>query len=418
MLKGIQFVNFGNTLILHFKTSENVLGQTILSQDTTKIIRKTGDKPQLNITRPALSSPGITVRPNIPAKNFDSIFLQSERREKDLIKPKKIAESKPEINLTEINPEDTSSIKLNHPYYAFKHDLTITDKLHRENFLLGIPTKNLSEFQNFSPVQFKDTLALVGHDTLKSIHPKDSSILLPKMVTASKSIPVIMKPQGIDGTLRSESSLNWLVGLLLISLFVFSWMKILYQKYMVQEIVSLINYQASLRLQREKNILFKNLSIGLSVVFSINMGLFIYFLISYFHLTNLFQSEFYSVLFYCFAVAAFYSVKSLLCHTIGYLFLSQSKFSEYIHNITVFNKNTGLFLFPIVVMFPYVAEQIKPVVLYTGIVLLLGIFILRILRGFQIILHQGVSTFYLILYLCAVEILPILLIVKYSSTLI
>ena len=400
MLKGISLDDFGNIEMPHFKTSENVLEQTLLSQDTSKNQQKILNKPQLNLSKPSLSVP-LNSGPsgtNVIHKNLDSIFLRSEQREKALIKQKKVTIPQQEIS---INPEDTSSVKTFHPYFAYKHSKTTTDFRFQENFLLTISHKSLSVNTDTSLQQFKD-----------------SSFQLKTNVHLTITKPIKKVSTGIEGSLKSESSFNWIAGLLLISLFVFSWMKILYQKYILQEITALINYQASLRLLREKNILFKNMSIGLTIVFAINLGLFLYYVLSFFHIPQLVTNDFFSVLIYCSAIAAFYSLKSLLCRFIGYLFLSQPEFSEYIHNINVFNKNTGLFLFPFVIMVPYINESIKPIVLYFGIALFLGIYILRIIRGFQIIIRKGVSSFYLILYLCAVEILPVLLIVKYSSTLI
>ena len=196
-------------------------------------------------------------------------------------------------------------------------------------------------------------------------------------------------------------------------------MKILYQKYILQIITASINYQASIRLLREKNVLFKNMSVGLNIVFVINMGLFLFFVMSYYNFSQIISTNnFLSVLIYCLMIASIYITKTLLCRLIGFLFLAQNEFSEYVHNINLFNKNIGLFLFPAVIMVPYINNYLKPYIVYAGIILFLAILVLRIIRGFQIIIHKGVSSFYLILYLCAVEILPVLLIVKYSSTLI
>jgi hypothetical protein len=400
MLKGIPLENFGNIEMPYFKTFEYVLEKTVLSQDTLKTQPKILNKPQLNLSKPSLAMPlnsGHSMS-NPVYKNLDSIFFRSEQREKAITKQKKIIEPKLQIS---VNPEDTSSVKIYHPYLAYQHPKTLTDIKFQENFLLSIPYKSLSNAI--------DTTLLPNKDSI--VYQKDTAHL--NITTPIKKITT-----GIEGSLKSESSFNWVAGLLLLSLFVFSWMKILYQKYILQEVTALINYQASLRLLREKNILFKNMSVGLTIVFAINLGLFLYYVLSFFHISQVVPSDFLSVLIYCAAIAAFYSIKTMLCRLIGYLFLSQPEFSEYVHNINVFNKNTGLFLFPFVIMVPYINDSIKPIILYSGIILFLGIYILRIIRGFQIIIHKGVSSFYLILYLCAVEILPVLLIVKYSSTLI
>lgn len=401
MLKGISFEKFGNIELPHFITSKNVMDRAFLSQDTSKNSNKSHVKLQLNQANPSLSLPlrqGQTLE-NTNQKNFDSIFARSEQREKAISAQRKIVIPKQEII---INPADTSSVKTYHELLPYQHFKTTTDLIFRENFLLSIPYKTV--LQHTDPTLLSDTHSIP--------HKIESAHIA--LVSPIKKIPI-----GIEGSIRSESSYNWIAGLLLLSLFIFSWMKILYQKYILQVIATLVNYQASVRLLREKNILFKNMSFGLYIVFSINLGLFLFFALAYFNIPQIISNNnFISVFIYCISIASFYSIKTLLCRLIGYLFLAQSEFSEYVHNINLFNKNIGLFLFPVIIMIPYINDSIKPIIIYSGIFLFLGLFILRTIRGFQIIIHKGVSSFYLILYLCTIEILPALLIVKYSSTLI
>lgn len=396
MLKGISLEKFENIEVPHFIPSENVIEILYLSQDTSKISKQILTNPQLNQAKPELALPSVSGQTTI--KNLDSIFAQSNQREKTISSQKKIVIPKPEIA---INPEDTSSFKTYKKFLPYQQPQTATDVIFQENFLLSIPYKTFSH------------------------HFDTTSINITSIARIEKPVHIAITPRikknitGIEGTALSESSVNWIAGLLLLSLFVFSWMKILYQKYILQVVAAVVNYQSSVRLLREKNILFKNMAVGLNIVFAINMGLFLFFVMTYFNISQIVSNNnFLSVIIYCIVIATIYIIKTLLCRFIGYLFLAQAEFSEYVHNINLFNKNIGLLLFPIVIMIPYINDSLKPIILYFGIILFLGLFLLRIIRGFQIIIHKEVSSFYLILYLCTVEILPVLLIVKYSSTLI
>jgi hypothetical protein len=160
------------------------------------------------------------------------------------------------------------------------------------------------------------------------------------------------------------------------------------------------------------------MSLGLNLVFALNLGLFIFFFLQYFSIEQQFPNKIVNVLVYSLGLIVLYSIKTFSCRLIGFLFKVPNEFAEYIHNINLFNKNIGLFLFPIVILYPYIDESIRPAVLYLGIAILSIMFLLRTIRGFQIIMRKGVSFFYLILYLCAIEILPVLIVVKYSTTMI
>ena len=143
-----------------------------------------------------------------------------------------------------------------------------------------------------------------------------------------------------------------------------------------------------------------------------------FYIIDYFQLSQILENKFLSTCIYTVAILAVYTLKTIVCKFLGYVFLVQDEFDEYLHNVNLFNKNIGLILFPVVVLYPFINDSIKPVILYSGLFFAAGLFILRLHRGFQIIMKKGISFFYLILYLCAIEILPILILLKFTGVLI
>ncbi len=385
---------YGNIDLNPLIKANSAVASYIQVQDTSKIPDQSISTPKSN-----LEVPSITATPEVDSvtqKSTEVNLTRSEQLVKPLSAKIKLVSIKQEV-IT--NSQDTSYDRVNNDELPFQHSKLIIDRIFQENFLLSIPYKSIG---------INSSENLLNDSTIQRIE-KSIHISLP---------PVVEKrPLGIDGTLRSESSFNWIAGLLLLSLFVFSWMKILYQKYVEQVVITVVNYQASVRLLREKNVLFKNMAVGLNVVFSINLGLFVFFTLAYFNVSQVIADRnFLSVLIYCFAIGVIYSVKTLSCKLIGYIFLAQDEFKEYVHNFNLFNKNIGLFLFPIVITMPYISDYMEPLVIFSGMAVFSSLFVLRTVRGFQIIIRKGVSTFYLILYLCAIEILPVLLLVKYSST--
>ena len=81
-------------------------------------------------------------------------------------------------------------------------------------------------------------------------------------------------------------------------------------------------------------------------------------------------------------------------------------------------KNLGIYLIPIVIGIAYIHEKLKIYVVYAGIVLFVLAYFLKFYKGIQIIIKKDVLIFYLILYLCTLEILPVLIIYKFLSDLI
>ncbi len=402
MLKGITLTFlYLSTKMCPLPASESVRGCSTFFQDTTKTVNSTPSQSQINITKPITIIGGETnpVKKNYDQAQLDSIFSKSEERDKKFYSKKTSLPANLEIVIT---PEDTSSSRIYYNIPPYQHQRTTLDELYNDNFFLAITYKTISQHFDTS------LMRLYGINTQTIVAP-----LINKPLSSKEK-------SGFIGAQRAESSMNWLPVVLLFSLFVFSWIKILYQKYVFQVVTSLINYQVSLRLLRERNVLFRNMAFGLNIVFALNLGLFVFFFAQYFGFEQIkiSSNNIINVLIYSTFSIILYGIKTFFCRVLGYIFLVRDEFAEYIHNIYLLNKNIGLFLFPIIIIFPYITEPIKPIVLYLGILVLLIMFFLRTIRGFQIIMRKGVSMFYLILYLCAIEILPVLLVVKYSATLI
>jgi hypothetical protein len=110
-----------------------------------------------------------------------------------------------------------------------------------------------------------------------------------------------------------------------------------------------------------------------------------------------------------FGVMAMYFIKSLTCLVTGIIFKAWPVFEEYVHNFYMLNKNLGLYLFVFNLFIPFVNPVIAGILLKAGLGVVIFFYLLRILRGFQIIFHKEVSIYYMILYFCTLEVLPIII---------
>ena len=109
----------------------------------------------------------------------------------------------------------------------------------------------------------------------------------------------------------------------------------------------------------------------------------------------------------------FYLLKRLLVGFLAWVFASQRAAKLYFSNLWVFNLITGVLLIPIVFFQVYNQDKYA---LYAGWILLIIINIYKISRGGMLAYRaSGYSVYYLILYLCAVEIAPLLIIGKTAS---
>ena len=122
------------------------------------------------------------------------------------------------------------------------------------------------------------------------------------------------------------------------------------------------------------------------------------------------------VFWFAVAILVAYVVKIVGVRVLGFIFEMREAAQEYVYNIVLFNKTIGLILFPVTLCLAY-ARQLPPFWLvvvglsFWGLVLLYR-FVRLSWIGLSV---RGVSFLYIILYLCTLEILPFIVIIKVLS---
>jgi hypothetical protein len=119
----------------------------------------------------------------------------------------------------------------------------------------------------------------------------------------------------------------------------------------------------------------------------------------------------YSVYLICLGIViGYFFAKRLIYYILGVLTESKAEVQEYLFSITVFNRVLGLFLLPVTATIAFVPlSQVEPI-LVVGLAIIGIFYLMSLIRGAKIFLKKHFSISYLILYLCTLEILPLLLI--------
>jgi len=182
---------------------------------------------------------------------------------------------------------------------------------------------------------------------------------------------------------------------------------------LVMKIVKVIWYY------NHTNLLFRNFGnremvfyIFLFINFIINMAIFLYLLIEK-------NTQFNGLSFFLKVVSivfVIYLIKHISIMIFRNSFKSLKSLSVYNFTILLFNISLGLFLIPINLLGAYSLTSISSFFIGFGIVLIIVLYVLRLLRGFLITYdYFNISIFHFFLYLCAFEILPLLILSKYFA---
>ena len=152
--------------------------------------------------------------------------------------------------------------------------------------------------------------------------------------------------------------------------------------------------------------------IGLLLLFCATFGLFLYMYASY---KNIYYSVsgmqlFGSLLLIILSLSA---LKFVVLKVIGFLFDINSIVNEYITTLYLTYFNIAFVFLPVVVCLSLIPAAFIPVILAIALVLIVVIFVWIYLRSsVNIISNFRFHKFYLFIYLCALEICPVLILVK------
>jgi hypothetical protein len=111
------------------------------------------------------------------------------------------------------------------------------------------------------------------------------------------------------------------------------------------------------------------------------------------------------------------TIRIIICFILGMISGEKTVFGEYAASIFQSFHITGFSLYIISVLLVYTRLFPPAGLLGTGFILAAIFYLMRIFRLFLIFLKRDVSIFYLILYLCALEFLPALVVLRYLTNL-
>jgi hypothetical protein len=247
-----------------------------------------------------------------------------------------------------------------------------------------------------------DTLSLLEGVIQNSSFDSDSIQLVNETKLAENNLPV---------NLRSHQNNDWMTIVIIILFILLVSVRAGFQKYIGSLFQSVVNYSTSFRMFREKNYSFLHGAFRLEVMYYIVFSVFVY------QILTLQQSETGLQGFILFGktmaiIVIYFLVKKFVYWFLGIVFNSSSETSEFLFNLDNNNRATSIVLFPVVALITYYPFGNPGIIVILGILAAGFFYLMSLWRGSIILLRKQFSIFYLFLYLCTLEFLPLLLILK------
>ncbi len=212
--------------------------------------------------------------------------------------------------------------------------------------------------------------------------------------------------------LPRESSYNFPVFILLVSASVLLLcVYLLYFKKTAQLVKGVFSYGSSKQLQREGYSFFKFFSLSLTAVYVLSASIFFTDLNARMQWIRLQNNDW--LLPLCIVFLGALLIVKKLAPVIGSLFLKNQKaLNDYFFQYSFSIKTEGLLLLPICLLLHYSATQ-SVYLIVLGLLFPAAIFSIRIVRTLRWgRVEYGFSIFHIVLYLCTVEIIPLVVFSK------
>ena|GEM_PF-1689818 len=243
----------------------------------------------------------------------------------------------------------------------------------------------------------------------------DAELVLIPPIQAEKVVLLTeepIKPRLILPERKIErNSPDWEMGVFILAFILLGSVRLFFNKYLGQLLISTINYITASRMFRERSLSFMHASFRLDVMFYMVSSLFVFHALQVFHI-RLYRGGIISYLFILGGLVAYFALKRFAYYLQGNISRTVQETLEFLFNMNTYNRVLGLFLLPVSLIVAFTPMAEPELVVLAGISVICIFYLLLILRGVKILMRKHFSIFYLILYLCTLEILPLLFIYK------
>jgi len=249
-----------------------------------------------------------------------------------------------------------------------------------------------------------DSVRAMRTDSILSIPAPQAAI---KKDSISKKAPVQLKP----GAKRNVPDRDIVFFVLVFILFFLGLIRTAFPKYF-NSIFSL-SFQATFRQTQTRDQMAQNVmpAFMLNILFILSGGLFITLFAEFNQWTT---TEFWQLFVYSTSILAIiYLIKYFVILFTGWVFHATDSAAEYRFIVFLINKLIGILLIPSLFLMTYADDNIKKISITIGICIAVFMIVLRYLVSVaRIRKNLRITAFHFFIYLCAVEIMPLLVIYK------
>jgi hypothetical protein len=213
------------------------------------------------------------------------------------------------------------------------------------------------------------------------------------------------------GKLRPKGEV-WLPAFVFLLLVFFAVLRRVYEKDILLIFQSFLSNRVLNQISKESQLFSSWPAIWLFVLFGFTIGTLLYLSGNYFQLAYTY-SGFQWLCILSAAVIGLFTLKIVLVKVVGFLFDVRKLAGEYVSILFLSYFNAAFLYLPLILAFSLSPLRYAEVYIYIAVILLVVVSFFQFLRtGANILANNRFPKMYLIIYLCALEVCPILILIK------
>lgn len=204
----------------------------------------------------------------------------------------------------------------------------------------------------------------------------------------------------------------WVIGVILFLVMFFALIRFFFPSELNTIISAFYSNQILTRINKEDSLFNSWPFVFFYLLFGLIIALYFYLSGKYMQISYPFQG-FKLFIFLTVIVIGMFTVKIILLRVFGFLFDVNRIVREYVSVLYLSYFNAAILFLPIVIAFSLTSTRFAGIYSYIGIAMLIVIFVIQFLRaGSNILSKYKFPKVYLIIYLCALEFCPLIILFK------
>jgi len=205
----------------------------------------------------------------------------------------------------------------------------------------------------------------------------------------------------------------WLLFYLFVLLGYFAWIRMYYGNILTRTVQACTNFQVTSKMFQDNSLLQIQLDNVLYVLYFLSIAFLLYLMEEGFHLKPYGLNGGLQFLFNLALLVGVFFGRIVLVNLAGFLFNHIKIFKEYLYNSFIFNKLMGMAILPLLLFVVYTTGILQKLFFWLALTTVVLVIIMRLIRGVIFSFKKDVSIFYMFLYLCALEISPLVLLYRW-----